>query len=428
MLDLSMIRSNPEVVREDLKKRGSLDKLGLVDELLALDRERRKLISKSNELRHRRNVVSEEIGRLKKAGGDVSKLLEEARAIPARLKELEERKAEVEARIRSILYRLPNILHPSVPVGEGEEDNVVVRKWGELPEFDFQPRDHIDLGLNLDLIDVERAGRVAGARFYYLKRELVQLNYALVKFALDVMVEKGFTLYQPPYMLRRRGVESATDLADFEDVIYKIEGEDLYLIPTSEFSLLALHMDEILDSKDLPLRYSGVSPCFRKEAGTHGRDTKGIFRVHQFEKVEQFVFCRPEESWDEHERLIANAEEIFQRLCLPYRVVNVCTGDIGSVAAKKYDLEAWLPGQSRYREMVSCSNCTDYQARRANIRFRAKPGEPTKHVHTLNSTLVATERALIAVMENYQLEDGSIRVPKALVPYMNGLEIIERKT
>lgn len=428
MLDIGFIRENPGIVKKDLEKRGSLEKLKLVDELLALDKERRELITRGNELRHRRNVVSEEIGRLKKEGGDVTALLREVEEIPARIKELDAKREEVEARVRSILYRLPNILHPSVPVGAGEEDNVAVRKWGELPEFDFEPRDHIDLGITLDLIDVERAGKAAGARFYYLKNELVQLNYALVKFALDVMAEKGFVLYQPPYMLRRRGVESATDLADFEDVIYKIEEEDLYLIPTSEFALLSLHMDEILDSKGLPLRYSGISPCFRKEAGTHGRDTKGIFRVHQFEKVEQFVFCKPEESWEEHERLISNAEEIFQRLRLPYRIMNVCTGDIGSVAAKKYDLEAWLPGQGKYREMVSCSNCTDYQARRANIRYRSKPGEPTKYVHTLNSTLVATERALIAIMENYQREDGSIRVPEVLVPYMKGLEVIEHKT
>ncbi len=427
MLDVALIRSNPEVVRDDLKKRGSLEKLPLVDEVLELDRERRRLITAVNELRHRRNAISTEIARLRKKGEDASKLIEEAKRLPGELRKLEEEKDRVEDRLRAVLYRLPNILHSSVPVGAGEEDNVVIRTWEEPTEFPFQPKDHIDLGLALDLIDVERAGKVAGARFYYLKGELVRLNYALVKFALDVMVEKGFTLYQPPYMLRRRGVESATDLGDFEDVIYKVEGEDLYLLPTSEFALLALHMDEILETKRLPLRYSGISPCFRKEAGTHGRDTKGIFRVHQFEKVEQFVFSKPEDSWDEHEMLIANAEEVFQRLGIPYRIVNVCTGDIGSVAAKKYDLEAWLPGQGKYREMVSCSNCTDYQARRANIRYRPEPGKPTKPVHTLNSTLVATERALIAVMENYQLEDGSIKVPDVLVPYMNGLEVIQRK-
>jgi seryl-tRNA synthetase len=427
MLDIALIRSDPDLIRQDLKKRGSYEKLPLVDEAVSLDRQRRHLITRVNELRHRRNMISEEIGRLRKKGEEVSELIEEAKRLPDELKELEEKRIGVEKRLRRILYRLPNILHSSVPVGAGEEDNVVIRTWGEPPEFSHPPRDHIDLGLGLNLIDVERAGKVAGSRFYYLRGELVRLNYALIKFALDLMVEKGFTLYQPPYMLRRRGVESATDLGDFEDVIYKVEEEDLYLIPTSEFALLALHLDEILETKKLPLRYSGISPCFRKEAGTHGRDTKGIFRVHQFEKVEQFVFSRPESSWEEHERLIANAEELYQKLGIPHRVVNVCTGDIGSIAAKKYDLEAWLPGQGKYREMVSCSNCTDYQARRANIRFRPEPGKPTEPVHTLNSTLVATERALVAIMENYQLEDGTIKVPEVLVPYMNGIEVIERK-
>lgn len=428
MLDVNLIRSNPEIVRNDLKKRGSLEKLKLVEELLALDKQRREDITLENELRRRRNLVSEDIGRLKNEGADVTAKLKEAKEIPEKIKEVHGKVVEAEEEIRGILYRLPNLLHPSVPTGKGEEDNQVVKKWGKPSEFDFEPKDHIDLGQALDLIDVDRAGKVAGARFYYLKKELVQLNHALIRFALDLMAEKGFILYQPPYMLRRRGVESSTDLADFEDVIYKIEGEDLYLIPTSEFALLALHMDEILEGSELPFRYSGISPCFRKEAGTHGRDTKGIFRVHQFEKVEQFVFCRPEESWGEHEKLIANAEEVFKKLRIPYRVMNVCTGDIGSVAAKKYDIEAWLPGQGTYREMVSCSNCTDYQARRANIRFRDKPSEPTRHLHTLNSTLVATERTLIAIMENYQQRDGSIKIPKVLVPYMNGSKVIQRKT
>jgi len=428
MLDINLVRNNPEIVRADLKKRGRLEKLKMVDELLILDKRRRENITLENELRRRRNLVSEEIGRLRKAGADITDRLREAREIPGKIKEVRGKVVEAEEEMRRILYRLPNILHPSVPVGGGEEDNQLVRSWGKKREFDFKPKDHIDLGLSLDLIDVERAGKVAGTRFYYLKKELVQLNYALLKFAIDVMAEKGFVIYQPPYMLRRRGVESSTDLADFEDVIYKIEDEDLYLLPTSEFALLSLHMDEILDGNVLPIRCSGISPCFRKEAGTHGRDTKGIFRVHQFEKVEQFAFSRPEQSWEEHEKLIGNAEEVFQKLRLPYRVMNVCTGDIGSVAAKKYDLEAWLPGQGKYREMVSCSNCTDYQARRANIRFRDSPSEPTRHVHTLNSTLVATERTLIAIMENYQLADGSIEIPEALVPYMNGLRVIQRKT
>lgn len=420
MLDIKLIREKPDIVKDNLRKRGDLDKLPLVDELIYLDQKRRELISEINSLRHLRNKLSLEINRMKKEGRDVRAKIEQAKKIPDKIKEKKGELEKIEKEIRGILYRLPNILHESVPIGKDESDNVVIKTWGKLPKFDFEPKDHIDLGLNLDLIEIERAAKSSGSRFYYLKKDLVKLNYALIQFALEMMEKKGFILFQPPYMVRRKVIESATDLGDFEDVIYKIEGEDLYLIPTSEHALLALHMDEILEENELPLRYCGVSPCFRKEAGTHGRDTKGIFRVHQFEKVEQFIFCKPEDSWSEHEFLLKNAEEIFQRLEIPYRVVNVCTGDIGTVAAKKYDIEAWLPGQGKYREVVSCSNCTDYQARRANIRYRGKPNEPTKFVHTLNSTLIATERALIAIMENYQQKDGSIKIPRVLVKYMNG--------
>ena len=279
--------------------------------------------------------------------------------------------------------------------------------------------------MNLDLIDLERAAKVAGARFYFLKNDLVQLNYALIKYALDFSERNGFTLIQPPYAIKRKAVEGAVALSDFEDIIYKVEGVDLYLIATSEHAILAMHMDEILDEKILPLKYGGISPCFRKESGTHGRDTKGIFRVHQFEKIEQFVFCKPNNSWSEHEKLIINAEEFFKQLKLPYRVVNVCSGDLGTVAAKKYDLEVWLPGQSKFREVVSCSNCTSYQAVRSRIKYRARSNNSPVYVNTLNSTLVATERALIAILENYQKKDGSVEIPKVLVPYMNQREKIK---
>ena len=323
--------------------------------------------------------------------------------------------------------QLPNVMHESVPTGKDESENVEIRKWGTPPQFAFKPLDHIDLGLKLDLVDLERAAKVAGARFYYLKNELVRLNYALISFALDFIAKKGYTLVQPPYLLKREAISGAVALSDFEDTIYKIEGEDLYLLATSEHALNALHLGEILDGKALPLKYGGVSPCFRKEAGAHGRDTKGIFRVHQFEKVEQFVFCKPEDSWSEHERLITNAEEIFQALELPYRIVNICSGDLGTVAAKKYDLEVWLAGQQRYREAVSCSNCTSYQAVRSNVRYRDKTSEPTRYVHTLNSTFIATERTLVAIMENFQQADGSVVLPEVLGPYMDGLDAIRAK-
>jgi len=424
MLDIKLIRENPNIVKADLEKRGARDKLALLEEVQGLDQRRRDIIQEANELKHKRNTLSQRIGEMKKKGEDISGIVQEVKDIPNRIKALDEELRNTEDKINQVLMSMPNILHESVPVGKDEEDNEVVREWGEKPEFSFQPKDHIDLAEGLGLMDIERAARAAGARFYYLKGDLALLNTALVHFGLDLITERGYTLFQPPYMLRRAAVEAATDLGDFEDVIYKIEEEDLYLLATSEHALLALHMGEIILERDLPLRYAGISPCFRKEAGAHGRDTKGIFRVHQFEKVEQFIFCRPEESWDLHEELLANAEEVYQKLEIPYRVVNICTGDIGTVAAKKYDIEVWLPGQGKYREVVSCSNCTDYQARRAKVRYHKNPGDPTKPVHTLNSTLVATERTLVAILENYQREDGSVEIPEVLRPYMGGKEEI----
>lgn len=421
MLDIKLVREKPEIVKDSLKRRGDLDKIPWVDELVQNDRTWRALQMEANNLRSNRNKLTEEIAKLRRQGQDATKQVKEAEQIPDQIKSLEAKTGELEHKVTEALMNLPNILHESVPFGKDEEDNAEVKKWGRVPEFDYKPLDHIDLAEHLGLIDLERAAKVAGARFYYLRANLVKLNYALIKFALDFIEKKGFKLVQPPYMLRREAIGGAVALSDFEDVIYKIDGEDLYLIPTAEHALLAQHMDEILDGKNLPLRYGGVSPCFRKEAGAHGRDTKGIFRIHQFEKVEQFVFSKPEDSWDELEKLIANAEELFQLLKIPYRIVNVCTGDLGTVAAKKYDLEAWLPGQGKYREMASCSNCTTYQAIRSKIRFRDKSDEPTKWLHTLNSTLVATERALVAIMENYQMKDGSIAIPVALQPYMSGV-------
>jgi len=426
MLDIRFIRERPEIVKDDLCKRGNSEKIPWVNNVLSHDREWRSLITEINSLKQNRNIVTEEIAQLKKEGRDFSAKVREVKKIPGKIRRLEKEAQDYEEKVRFILLRLPNIMHNTVPLEMNENDNVEVRRWGEIPNFNFKQKDHIKLSLDLDLVDLERAAKVAGARFYYLKNELVQLNYALIKYALDFLDNKDFTLFQPPYSIRRKAISGATALSDFEDMIYKIEGEDLYLIATSEHTLVALHMDEILEGKNLPLRYCAVSPCFRKEAGAHGRDTKGIFRTHQFEKVEQFIFCKPEDSWNEHDGLITNAEEYFKSLDIPYRIMNVCSGDLGTVAAKKYDLEAWLPGQNKYREMVSCSNCTTYQAVRSRIRYRTKPNEPTAYVHTLNSTLVASERALIAILENYQQADGSVVIPNVLVPYMNGLEKITR--
>ncbi|MDI9644189.1 MAG: serine--tRNA ligase, partial [Candidatus Verstraetearchaeota archaeon] len=425
MLDIKVIREDPVSVRNNLARRNDPKILELFDELIELDKEWRKAFNEVGNLRGKRNRITEEIARMKKQGLDVSERIREAEQIPAEIKSLESKMETHRTKMDQILMRLPNMMDDSVPYGRDESENVVVRTWGEPRKFDFVPKDHIDLATSLDLVDLERGAKVAGARFYYLKNDLVRLNYALIRYGLDFLVGRGFTPFQPPYMMKKEVLAGAVSLSDFEDTIYKIEGEDLYLIATSEHALLGLHAGEILEGRKLPLRYCGVSPCFRKEAGAHGRDTKGIFRVHQFEKVEQFVFSRPEDSTAEHELLIRNAEEFFQSLGLPYRVVNVCSGDLGTVAAKKYDLEAWLPGQGKYREEVSCSNCTSYQAVRANIRYRDRPNEPTKYVHTLNSTLVATERALVAILENYQNPDGSVEVPTVLIPYMQGKEKLE---
>jgi seryl-tRNA synthetase len=427
VLEIKFIREHPDIVKADLERRGAPDKLAWVDELLENDRKWRSLQVQANALRQQRNKLTEQIAKLRKQGEDTAPMMREAEAIPDKIRELEQEAANARGRINQTLMQLPNIMHETVPTGKDENDNVEIRKWGTPPQFSFKPLDHIDLATKLDLVDLERAARVAGARFYYLKKDLVRLNFALIGYALDFITQKGYTVMQPPYLLKREVLSGAVALSDFEDVIYKIDGEDLYLLATSEHALNAFHFGEILDGKTLPLRYGGVSPCFRKEAGAHGRDTKGIFRVHQFEKVEQFVFCRPEDSWKEHEKLITNAEELFQALGLPYRVVNVCSGDLGTVAAKKYDLEVWLPGQNTYREAVSCSNCTSYQAVRSNVRYRDRTSDPTEYVHTLNSTFVATERTLIAILENFQQSDGSIVIPGVLRSRMNGQDAIRAK-
>lgn len=426
MLDIKIIRDYPDAVKANLARRNDPDILRMFDELLGYDKEWRRYFAEAGNLRSRRNKVTEEIARLKKQGLDASEKMREAAEIPQRIKEVEDKMNLQREKMDYILMRLPNFMDESVPYGKDDTENVVVRTWGEPRKFGFKVKDHIDLAEALDLADMERAAKVSGARFYYLKGDLVRLNFAVVAYGLDFMAQRGFLPFLPPYMMKRKIVEGAVALGDFEDMIYKVEGEDLFLLATAEHALLGLHADEILDGKSLPLRYCGVSPCFRKEAGAHGRDTKGIFRVHQFEKVEQFVFCKPEDSPKEHEHLIRNAEEFFQSIKLPYRIVNVCSGDLGTMAAKKYDLEAWLPGQGKYREEVSCSNCTSYQAVRSNIRYRDKTSDPTKYVHTLNSTLVATERTLVAIMENYQQEDGTVEIPEVLVPYMSGLTEIKK--
>jgi len=428
MLDIKLIRENPKLVRNNLMKRGDPENLRMLDELIDFDRKWRQHLTELNELRHERRLITTEIAALKKKGKDANKELSKAKKIDTEITALEKQVNECEQKVHYYLMRLPNLLHESVPTGKDENDNVQVRSWGEIPKFSFPIKDHINLGLSLDIMDVERAGKIAGARFFYLKREGVFLDMALMNFALEEMVKKGYTPIEPPFLMRREPYEGVVAISDFEDVLYKIEKEDLYLIATSEHPMAAMFMNEVLKAEDLPLKLVGVSANFRKEAGAHGKDTRGIFRTHQFNKIEQFIFCKPEDSWKMHEELIQNAEELVQKLGLPYRVVNDCTGDIGTVAAKKYDIEAWMPAQNAFREIISCSNCTDYQARRLNIKYREKEGEPPKgYVHTLNSTAIATGRTIVAILENYQQKDGSVGVPEVLRKYMGGIKKIEPK-
>ncbi|MCL1977568.1 MAG: serine--tRNA ligase [Candidatus Bathyarchaeota archaeon] len=427
MLDIKLIRESPDLVRANLEKRGNPENLLMLDELIALDKQWRLNLVSLNDLRHARKVITVEIAKLKKAGQDAQVQVEKAKGIDVQITSIEKQVAQEEETERDLLLRLPNLLDPTVPLGKDEHDNVQVKTWGTIPTFNFQIKNHIDLANDLDLIDMERAGKISGARFFFLKNQLALLDLALLSFATHELSKKGYVAVEPPYMMKKDAYEGVTALADFVDVLYKIEGEDLYVIATSEHPMAAMYMNEVIKEQDMPLKLAGLSTCFRKEAGAHGKDTRGIFRTHQFNKVEQFIFCKPEDSVRLHEELLANAEDLLQKLELPYRVVNVCTGDIGGVAAKKYDIEAWMPAQNGYREVVSCSNCTDYQARRLGIRYREKEGAPPKgFLHTLNSTAIATGRTIVALLENNQNEDGSINVPKVLRKYMGDFEKIDK--
>ncbi len=415
MLDPKLIKENPQIIQDMLQARSvEFDLDGLIES----DKKRREFIIKTDELRKKKNQVALEISQKKKKGEDTASILEEMKNVSAKLSKLESEQESIEKRYSKLALTIPNLVHKSVPIGIDESSNVEIRKWGDIPNFDFKINDHIDISENLDLVDLERAAKVAGARFYYLKNDLVRLNQSLIHYGLDFLAKKEYSPVQPPYMINRESMEGAVIADDFEEVIYKVEEEDLYMIGTSEHAMAAMHSKEIIEGKDLPLRYAGVSPCFRKEAGAHGRDQKGIFRVHQFDKIEQFVFSRPEDSWSEHEKMLSVSEEFYQSLEIPYRVMLLSTGDMGKVSAKTYDIEAWMSGQNAYREIVSCSNCLDYQARRLKIRFRDKTNEDTQYLHTLNSTLIATTRILVAIMENGQTKDGHFKIPHVLQSYM----------
>ena len=415
MLDMKIVRQDPEKIQKMLRDRYVEFDL---DSLLDLDKKRREYILSTDDLRKKKNEMSLKIAETKKAGQDADKIIQEMQLVSRQLTELEETQNKTELEYSKLILTLPNIFDQTVPIGEDSSVNKEVKKWGNIPKFDFQVSDHIDITQKLNLVDLQRAAKTAGARFYYLRGDLVKLNQSLIQFALDFLDDKGFTLFQPPYMINKKSMEGAIIAEDFKDVIYKIDDEDLYLIGTAEHAMASMYADEILDGASFPMRCAAISPCFRKEAGAHGKDQKGIFRVHQFEKVEQFVFSRPEDSWKEHEKMIAITEEFFQKLEIPYRVMLLSSGDMGKISAKTYDLETWMAGQNAYRETASCSNCLEYQARRLKIRFRDRTNEDTKYVHTLNSTLVATERTMVAIIENFQTKDGHIEIPKQLQKYV----------
>ena len=398
MLDPDILREKPQEVRRMLEKRSvEFD----IDGLLAANEARLKDMASCDAIRHERNKIGKMISEAKKSNKDPADLFKKMSEMSEQITKAEEASAESSGRYRRLAFAMPNMLDETVPEGPDESANKLVRKWGS-EDIGFEPKNHLDVAAFSNTIDMERAAKTAGARFYYLRDGLVRLNQAIISYSLDFLSTRGYSLVQPPYMINRAAMEGAVIAEDFEDVIYKIEDEDLYLIGTSEHAMAAMHSDEIIEGQDMPKRYAGVSPCFRKEAGAHGRDQKGIFRVHQFEKIEQFVFTRPEESRAEQEKMLSIAEEFYQNLEIPHRVMLLCTGDIGKVSAKTYDIEAWMPAQKAYREIVSCSNCFDYQARRLLIRYRERTNEPTLYPHTLNSTLAATTRVMVAILENFQ--------------------------
>ena len=422
MLDISMFREHSDVIRADHDRRG----LGYenIDEVIRLDEEWRKIRYEVDQLRKARNAAARGIADAKKSGDSAAadKILSEVADIGAKIDELSDLSDDYLANRDALRMSIPNILHEEVPIGEDDQKNTLHSLHGEKTELAFEPKNHNDLIEMNGWVDQSRGAKVTGSRFYFLQGDLARLEMALQQYGADFLMQRGYTLVQPPLMMNREAYEGVTDLADFETVMYGIEPDKYYLIATSEHPLTAMRMDEIIEPSELPIKLVGVSACFRREVGAHGLSDRGIWRVHQFTKVEQIVISHPDESWDHHEELLANAMDMWDSLGLHYRVVNICTGDMGTVAARKYDLEAWLPGAGQYKEVVSCSNCTDYQANRLRMRFRTTEGNEA--VHTLNSTAIATSRALVAIMEQNQTEDGSISIPEVLRPYMGGQEFL----
>ena len=423
MLDINIFREHADDIRADHDRRGLPH--DAIDEVISLDEQWRKARYDADQLRKARNEAARGIAEAKKSGNSAAAeaIMAEVADIGARIDELAELSDDCLVRRDSLRMSIPNILHVDVPIGEDDQKNTLHSMHGEKAELGFEPRNHNDLIEMNGWVDQSRGAKVAGSRFYFLQGDLARLEMALQQYGADFLMSRGYTLVQPPLMMNREAYEGVTDLADFETVMYGIEPDKYYLIATSEHPLTAMRMDEIIEPSELPVKLVGVSACFRREVGAHGLSDRGIWRVHQFTKVEQIVICHPDNSWEHHEELLSNAVDMWDSLGLHYRVVNICTGDMGTVAARKYDLEAWLPGAGGYKEVVSCSNCTDYQANRLRMRYRTTEGNEA--VHTLNSTAIATSRALVAIMEQNQMEDGRVSVPDVLRSYMGGQEVLE---
>ena len=416
MVDLKLIREQPDLFKAALRKKRADP--GLVDRALEADRRRREIVQQVETLRAAQNRASQEIPKLTGAAREAR--IAEMKQIAAQVKALEPALQDADAALQAVLLQIPNPPHPAVPDG-GPDEGVTLRVVGAPPQFEFAPRDHVELGAALDLLDVERGAKVSGSRFYFLRGDGALLQLALVRYAVDRLAAEGFTPIIPPVLVRRENIIGMMGGAALdEQMVYRVEGEDLALAGTSEMALGSMLAGEVLNESDLPVRLCGISTCFRREAGAHGKDTRGIFRVHQFDKVEMFSYCHPDRSWEEHDYLAGLQERLWQPLGLPYRVVDIAAGDLGDPAARKYDIETWMPGRGGYGETQSCSNCTDFQARRLNVRFRRKDGGAVEFVHTLNGTAVAGTRAIIAIVENFQQRDGSVRIPEPLIPYMGG--------
>ncbi len=420
MLDAKFVRDNIDLLRHSLNKRGN--DIDLTNFLL-WEKERLELLKESEEFRNKRNIVSEEIGRLKRQKVDTEPLVAQMKAVADRIKAIDESLVKVEGKTINFLLNLPNIPHETVPIGKDETENIEIRRWGEIRAFDFAPLNHWDIGEILDIIDFNRGGKITGSRFSVMKGEGARLERALMNFMLDLNSSKGYKEIFPPLMVNAESMTGTGQLPKFEAELFKIVDPEYYLIPTAEVPVTNLHRQEILRDEQLPLYYTAYTPCFRREAGSYGKDVRGLIRQHQFNKVELVKFVRPEDSYDELEKLTADAEDILQKLKLPYRTIALCTGDMGFASAKTYDLEVWLPAQQRYREISSCSNFEDFQARRANIRFRREGKKGTEFVHTLNGSGLAIGRTAVAILENYQQKDGTVIVPEVLQPYMNSLVI-----